>query len=178
MGTLVVQLDYHKEFTFYMTVMIPELRLTEEINFTGKRYQVPPGTYTVVLKGLMGDPRYAGPKYAAFGTAYGSFERTQKVEVRANREAVCRFAFMGDVEHVTVQVVANGEPVTGAEDFSLARQFGRRTTVVFRDGEIQNGYTLPEHSEYPHFFLFPVDPNSNIEKVYVIREATREIRLL
>ncbi len=305
-GTLVVQMDYHTEFTFYMTVSIPELRLTEEINFTGKRLQVPPGTYTVILKGLMGDPRYAGPKYAAFGTAYGSFERKQIVDVRAGKEAVCRFTFMGDVEHVTVRVVVNGEPVTGAEilvegaekafmvirdpkgilfhlqrrrypvvvsyrdilvkdtipvgegetefvidltsqitlrpqlvvvryldgrmvkgttddfdmgnlpftirqpdgaivrfddlagvkaaffvkrlegnpqykahkDFTLARQFGRRTLVLFRDGEIQKGYTLPEHCEYPYFFLFPVDPNSNNDKVYIIREATKEIRLV
>ena len=64
------------------------------------------------------------------------------------------------------------------KDFSLARQFGRRTTVVFRDGEVQNGYTLPEHSVYPCFFLFPVDPSSNNDKVYVIREATKEIRLV
>lgn len=305
-GTLAVEVEYHTEFTYYLTVGIRELGLREEINFEGKRFQVPPGHYTVTLSGLLGDPRYAGPQYAAFRQSYGSFERQEQVEVRSGEECVCRFAFMGEVHHVAVQVVAGGEPAIGAEvlvegagggflpvrspegillhlakgryplvvtyrdimvketipvgdgervfvidlsrqlaqrrqlvviryldgrmlkgatedfqvgglpftvapagggpvsvadlagvkaiffvkslagdprykphkEFGVARQFGRRTMVVFRDGELQHGYTLPEHTDYPFFFLFPVDPMSNNDKVYVIREATREVRLL
>jgi hypothetical protein len=305
-GTLVVRLEYHNEFTYYLTLTIRELKLSEAITAAGKRYRLPPGTYTLALKGLMGDPRYEGPQYSAFQKSYGSFEREQRVEVTAGEESVCHFVFMDDVHHVMVQVVAGGEPVVGAEvlveggesnflvirnpegllchlkkgrypvvvtyrdimmkdtipvgegestfvidlsgqvtlrpqlvvirhldgrivkgitedfevgglpfsvrqsdgtvvriddlagvkavffvkdlagnprykahkDFSLAKQFGRRTAVVFRDGEVQHGYTLPEHSAYPYFFLFPVDPQSNNDKVYVIREATREVRLL
>jgi hypothetical protein len=304
-GTLAVELTYHSQFTYYLTLTIRELKLSEPIDAAGKRYQLPPGRYTVALKGLMGDPRYEGAQYAAFRKSYGSFEREQQVEIRSGEEAVCRFEFLGEVHDVTVRVVAAGEPVVGAEvlveggeanfrvmrepdgllfhltkgrypvvvtyrdimmketipvgegessfaidissqmirrpqhvvvryldgrtlkgitadfevgslpfsleqsdggvvrledfagvkaiffvkslegnpgykahkDFSVARQFGRRTAVLFRDGELQHGYTLPEHADYPTFFLFPVDPKSNNDKVYIIREATQEIRL-
>jgi len=47
--------------------------------------------------------------------------------------------------------------------------------VIFNDREELRGYTLPGHTEHAWFFLFPVDPESNNAKVYVLREATKEI---
>jgi hypothetical protein len=267
-------------------------------------FDVPPGKYTVVLKGLLGDPTYTGSYDSGFRGGYGTFERQQIVDVGPGRLTPCAFDLPGEVYPVTIQVVSGGKSVPSAEvlirevdpnfrptrgeegvlfylepgtytvvvaqgnvlvkdmihvseretafavdisrqvsvrpspvvvryqdgsrlkgitedfmvgeprftvqqetgervsvddfsaikaiffvkslvgnsqydeqkDFSIASQFGRKTVVVFNDGEELRGYTLPGHTAHPWFFLFPVDPESNNAKVYVLREATKEIR--
>ena len=302
-GKLDVRVKYNSKYNYFMTVVIRELKVSEAINFEGKAFDVPPGKYTVVLKGLLGDPSYAGSYESGFRGAYGTFERQQVVEVGASRVTVCTFDLPGEVYPVTVQVVSGGKPAPGAEvlirevdpnfrptrgdegalfylepgaytvvvahgnalakdvihvseqetafavdiswqvavrpslvvvryqdgsrlsgttedfvvggsrftvqqetgerisvddfsgikaiffvkslvgnsqydeqkDFSIASQFGRKTVVIFNDREELRGYTLPGHTEHAWFFLFPVDPESNNAKVYVLREATKEI---
>jgi len=77
-----------------------------------------------------------------------------------------------------VKLLEGNRAYTAQQDFAIASQFGRRTIVRFRDGEEMRGYTLPGQCEAGSFFLFPVDPKSNNEKVYVIREATTLVRTL
>jgi len=303
-GKLIVRVDYHTHYHFYMTVAIRELRLSAPINLEGKTFEVPAGTYTVVLEGLMGDPDYQGAYSSGFRAAYGRFDRRERVEVRTGEETVCTFAFPKELAAVRVCVVLDGSPVVGADvlireadpnfratrgadgalfylepgtypvvvayrdllmkeilrvdgrdetvtldlsrqvalrpalvvvrygngrtlkgttedltpgasrftltesdggrvvvegfagvkavffvksllgdsgydeqkDFAIARQFGRKTVVTFEDNEEFRGYTLPGQTGQPQFFLFPVDPQSNNAKIYVVREATTEIR--
>ncbi len=303
MGKLVVRMSYSPRYNFSMTLAIRELRISEPITFEGKTFEVPPGTYTLSLKGLMGDPEYRGGFGSGFRTAYGSFDRRLTVEVAPDQETICTFDLPKESLPVIIQVLWNREPLVGAEvmvpeadpnfrvikepagiefalpagtyqvvvhrsaflkdvihvseeethfvldlsrqtvvrtsrvvvryldgrmikgttndftpgadrftvltekgeavrvegfagmkavlfvktlegdrlhqeekDFAIASQFGRRTVVVFKDKEEMPGYTLPGQTEQPQFFLFPVDPKSNNAKVYVIREATTEIR--
>jgi hypothetical protein len=44
--------------------------------------------------------------------------------------------------------------------------------VEFKDGEVLFGYTLTYTSQGIGFFVFPGDPESNNEKVFVIHAAT------
>jgi hypothetical protein len=52
---------------------------------------------------------------------------------------------------------------------------GRKIKVVFRDGELMIGTTNGYHHGRTGFFIVPADPNSNIERCYVLTAATQEI---
>jgi hypothetical protein len=55
---------------------------------------------------------------------------------------------------------------------------GRRTKVVFNDGEVMVGTTTVHHPEGPGFFLHPEDSTLNEERCYVVTRAVRQIILL
>ena len=60
----------------------------------------------------------------------------------------------------------------------LARQnHGKKVVVEFKDGEMLFGYTLSYTSQGFGFFVFPGDPASNNEKVFVLHGATRSVKL-
>ena len=55
-------------------------------------------------------------------------------------------------------------------------QHGKKIAVRFRDGEFVCGYTLSWSPDRDGFFLFPADPASNNQRVFVITAATLEIK--
>jgi hypothetical protein len=55
---------------------------------------------------------------------------------------------------------------------------GRRIKVIFKDGEILVGTTLAYQPGRPGFFLVPVDPQSNMERCFVVVAATAKISFL
>ncbi len=114
MGRLVVRVAYSTRRNFSMTVTIRELKVSEIITFEGRAFDVPAGTYTVALRGLMSDPGYAGSYHPAYKDVYGSFEWHQRVEVRPNQEATCTFQ-LPELLPVTIRVVADEVVLTGAE---------------------------------------------------------------
>ncbi|MEE8139135.1 MAG: hypothetical protein V3T81_09760 [Thermoanaerobaculia bacterium] len=52
---------------------------------------------------------------------------------------------------------------------------GRRIKVRFKDGEILVGYTSGYSPDRAAFFLFPADPQSNNERIFVVTAATEEV---
>ena len=54
---------------------------------------------------------------------------------------------------------------------------GKKIMVEFRDGETLFGFTLSYTSRGLGFFVFPGDPDSNNEKVFIVHGATRRIKL-
>lgn len=50
---------------------------------------------------------------------------------------------------------------------------GKRIQVNFNDGETLVGYSQGFSPERPGFFLFPADPESNNDRIYVVTAATR-----
>jgi hypothetical protein len=56
--------------------------------------------------------------------------------------------------------------------------FGPRIRISFRDGEIMEAYTLGYDRNRPYFYIFPPDPDSNNDKVLVVRSAARQIEVL
>lgn len=66
------------------------------------------------------------------------------------------------------------------KDFEIANEFGRRATIRFYDGEELWGYVLAAELSDPErrgFFFFPVDPESNNLKLYILRSAITSITL-
>lgn len=56
-------------------------------------------------------------------------------------------------------------------------QNGRRIAVLFEDGELLVGHSQTYSLERPGFFVFPLDPNGNNLRVYVLRAATKQVKL-
>jgi hypothetical protein len=59
--------------------------------------------------------------------------------------------------------------------FRFRRSVGRKVWVEFEDGEELAGWTVSTEEPPGGFFLFPTDPSSNIEKVWVMEESTRRV---
>ena len=55
---------------------------------------------------------------------------------------------------------------------------GRKVIVTFKDGETVIGYTTGFSRDRAGFYLFPVDPDSNTIKIFVVIDATKEIVFL
>jgi hypothetical protein len=63
--------------------------------------------------------------------------------------------------------------------FSQDKQFlGRKIEVTFKDNEVLVGTTVGYAPQRLGFFLFPVDPESNNLRVFVISAAVRKVRFL
>jgi hypothetical protein len=55
------------------------------------------------------------------------------------------------------------------------RPAGRIVEVTFYDGERLVGTTMTYDATRPGFFIFPADPRSNNERVFVVRGATTQV---
>lgn len=55
---------------------------------------------------------------------------------------------------------------------------GRKVEILFEDGELRQGTVLGYNPQQSGFFLFPVDPNSNNERMFVVSAAVKGFRYL
>lgn len=55
---------------------------------------------------------------------------------------------------------------------------GKKLQVTFNDGETVSGSTMDYNRSAPGFFLFPFDPNSNNQRIFVINSAVRDVQSL
>jgi hypothetical protein len=55
---------------------------------------------------------------------------------------------------------------------------GRKIRVVFKDGEVLQGFTQGYQPGRPGFFVIPADRKGNNDRCYVVASATREITVL
>ncbi len=53
--------------------------------------------------------------------------------------------------------------------------YGKKMRVVFKDGEEIVGYTNGYAPERPAFFLIPVDPDSNNNRVLVVNRFVEQV---
>jgi len=56
--------------------------------------------------------------------------------------------------------------------------FGKRIQVKFKDGETLIGYCHSFTPDRKGFYVFPADPQSNNDRVFVITAATDDVRFL
>jgi len=65
------------------------------------------------------------------------------------------------------------------EKFDIERVgLGKKIIVHFKDNEKMVGYTLGYSPTRAGFILFPADPDSNNEKIFVITVATNKIHFI
>jgi hypothetical protein len=63
------------------------------------------------------------------------------------------------------------------EQVDQARFRGLKIRVVFKDGEIMRGISLGYNENKKGFFLIPVDPDCNNDRIYIIAEACKDIKV-
>lgn len=61
------------------------------------------------------------------------------------------------------------------EEVDTSRHRGLKMKLLFNDGETVRGLSLGYSKERKGFFLVPVDPDSNNERIWVVADAVREI---
>lgn len=74
--------------------------------------------------------------------------------------------FQGDFLHVD------------SHDFSKATVSGKHIVISFRDGEILFGTSDAIHREKIGFFIFPIDPDANTERAFVINSFINSIDIV
>jgi hypothetical protein len=114
---------------------------------------------------IKGSTRDFSPDKPEFHLKEKDTERSEKVDITALKGIF----FVKDYE---------GNPKYGERHDIERKGLGTKVKVCFRDGETIIGYTTGTSPERTGFFLFPADPHSNTEKIFVIQAATEEIRLL
>lgn len=63
------------------------------------------------------------------------------------------------------------------EDVDSSRLRGMRIRVEFVDGEVIRGISLGYSKTKKGFFVVPVDPMSNNERVYVVAASVRDVKI-
>jgi hypothetical protein len=89
------------------------------------------------------------------------------------------------VQHAELKAVFFVKDFKGNPGYSDRKEFdstrpvaGRKIRVVFKDGEMMIGTTQGYQQGRPSFFLIPADPQSNIDRCFVLSSATKEITFL
>jgi len=54
--------------------------------------------------------------------------------------------------------------------------YGQKMEVTFEDGEVLEGTVLDYDPSAPGFFIKPADPESNNDRIYVLKAATKSVR--
>lgn len=92
----------------------------------------------------------------------------------------------GNIENVDVEAL---KAVFFVKDFEGNKDYkkkyedtihgaGRKIVVDFSDGESITGYALGYSPDRQGFFITPADLNSNNERVFVVKSATKSINFL
>lgn len=63
------------------------------------------------------------------------------------------------------------------EQVDQSRFRGLKIRVVFKDGEILRGISLGYNEKKKGFFLIPVDPDCNNDRIFVVSEACKDIKV-
>lgn len=80
-----------------------------------------------------------------------------------------------DLKAVYFVKTFEGNPNYRERDDVERKGFGKKIKLHFRDGETLIGYTQGFSPNRPGFFVFPCDPNSNNDRIFVVNAATDEI---
>jgi hypothetical protein len=101
-------------------------------------------------------------------TAFHLFRGDSGVQVRCNQLKAVFFVrdLEGDANRVDLRGFIAGPAET---------KRGRKIAVRFADGELVCGYTHSFSPRRPMFFLFPADPGSNNERIFVNSAAASDV---
>lgn len=61
------------------------------------------------------------------------------------------------------------------KDVPASASHGLKIKVEFRDGEVLRGFSLGYNKTKKGFFIIPIDPGSNNERIYVVAASTDRV---
>lgn len=85
---------------------------------------------------------------------------------------------LGDLKAVFFVKSFEGNSEYRERDDLVRVGFGKKIKVHFKDGETQVGYTQGFSSERPGFFVFPADPDSNNDRIFVVTAAADKVQFI
>jgi len=120
-----------------------------------------------VLKGITNDffPNKDTFHFSPVGSQHGN--KPTQVRVADLKAVFFVKDFEGDPNYDEKKSFDSGKPV-----------LGRKISVLFKDGERLVGTTTGYQPNRPGFFLIPADPDSNIERCFVVAGATSEVNFI
>ena len=116
---------------------------------------------------LKGTTRDFSPVRPSFHIEVGSTHEIVELRMRQLKAVFFVKSFDGDPARENVQ---------GFMDGPMEKAQGRKLAVRFRDGEFMCGYTMSWSPDREGFFIFPADPGSNNDRVYVVSSSAEEIK--
>ena len=76
-------------------------------------------------------------------------------------------------------LAGRAKPTPRRQEFTPGKVvLGRKVQVVFSDGEVLVGTTQGYDAERQGFLVFPADPATNNESVFVVKQATQEVSFI
>jgi hypothetical protein len=72
----------------------------------------------------------------------------------------------------------DGDPAYRERTDTERTGLGKKIQVDFNDGEVLVGYSQGFTPNRPGFFVFPADPESNNDRVFVVTAATKAARFV
>jgi hypothetical protein len=115
-----------------------------------------------VLKGMTQDFAPGKPTFHLF-PAHGAPSRGVTVPLDALKAVFFVRTFDGNRQHAE------------HDAFQIERGQGKRVLVTFSDGEVLAGFTSAYAPGKAGWFLFPADPASNNERVFVVAAAVSRL---
>ena len=85
---------------------------------------------------------------------------------------------LGELKAVFFVNTLEGQPGHVERTDVERKGLGRKIQVRFKDGETMVGYTSAYSPGRPAFFLFPSDPDSNNQRVFIITDSTDSVEFL
>ena len=71
-----------------------------------------------------------------------------------------------------------GNPAYNENNNAERAGFGKKITVHFKDGETLVGYTQGYTPNRDIFIVFPADPNSNNDRIFIVTQATDRVSFI
>lgn len=112
------------------------------------------------------------------GTTDDFFPNKDMFHFRENDKGQIREIRLGDLKAVYFVKNFDGDPNYQERDDVARVGFGKKIRVNFKDGETQVGYTQGFTPDRIGFFVFPVDPASNNDRVFVVKSATDKVQFI
>ena len=112
------------------------------------------------------------------GTTDDFFPNKDMFHFRENDRGEIREIRLGDLKAVYFVKNFDGDPNYQERDDVARVGFGKKIRVNFKDGETQVGYTQGFSPDRIGFFVFPVDPASNNDRVFVVKSATDKVQFI
>lgn len=120
-----------------------------------------------VIKGVSQDFSPNKPSFHLYREAEGVSGVPVRVDLSELKAVFFAKRFAGDRDYKERKVFVHGD-----------KPSGRKVEVVFADGEMLQGSILGYNPKDSGFFLFPVDPEGNNMRVFVVNGAVKAFRYL
>ena len=122
-----------------------------------------------ILKGWIEDLRPDRESFILFPLIEYSEEERMEIDFNSLKAVFFVKDFIGDKDHKKVRTFNVDRKITPSQ---------RKLIVNFKDGEHLYG-TSHSYGRYKiGFFVYPIDPKDNSERIFVVRNAIENIRLM